>query len=154
MEQCPIGGDEVSGSEFDNVPWNDFLNWDGHYSTIASNVGVDRNRTFKGLGSEFSPVLLDNIEGDRKADDQDDDYKARDIACRARNRRRNEEDSYQRFYKPLGSRCQDPPAGTLHDHVPPETCQTLLGFYLGEADCAARDLIKQRRVIEPPKRGL
>ena len=124
LEDQPVRRDEIAGVKRDHVTRDDLP--DGYVggSSAAKNRDLHRHRAAQRVDGILGLGLLEDIEGDRRQHDENDDDQALPVAGRPRDQRGDQQDRDQRLDEPLGDLEQHPSPKAGHGEIGPEAPQS------------------------------
>ena len=96
-ERDAIGRHQIAGGEQHDVAGHDVGDWQFDRLAVAQDLGTERDRPLERVRGRFGAMFLHHVEASRQDDDEDNDRKARDIACRTGNRGGGKQDRDQRI---------------------------------------------------------
>src|SRR5581483_1140846 len=125
-----IGGDEITGAQFDDVAGDNLLDRHRDDRAVPPHISVNRYRMPQSVGGNFGPMLLHHVQDDRERDDRDNKRETGDVADESGYRRRNEQNGDQRFQQPFDQLANDTAGGNLGNGVAAEPAQALVRLLL------------------------
>jgi hypothetical protein len=100
-DQYSIRGDEIAGSQFEDIAWHNFFDRNGDACATTANVRMNGDRAFESIGGKFRPVFLDYVEDRRQRDNQDNDSEACEVAAKSGYGSCYEQDCHKRLAEAL-----------------------------------------------------